>query len=106
MPLRPKQTARMGEFHLEESVLDVLLEAYHEGECLGPSAISKRAGIYRKSAKGDGVTAVKNMNDTIVMGLLNKLYELGKVRRCDQDNGKGGWMLTDEEFQRRRDDEE
>ena len=104
MSIRPKQTARMGEFHLEEAVLDVLLEAYHEEECLGPAEISNRAGIYRKPGGGDGGAAIKNMNDPIVMGLLNKLNEGGKVRRCTQPNGSGGWMLSDEEFQMRRDD--
>lgn len=32
--IRPKQLARLGEFHLEEAVLDVLLDAKHEDECL------------------------------------------------------------------------
>ena len=104
MAMRPKQTARVGEFHLEEAVLDGLLEAYHQDECLGPSEISRRAGIYRKSGGGDGVHSVKNMNDSIVMGLLVKLLESGKVQRCTQPNKSGGWMLTDCEFQSRRDD--
>ncbi len=40
--IRPKQFARIGEFCLEEAVLDVLLEAKHGSECLGPAEISKR----------------------------------------------------------------
>lgn len=43
--IRPKQLARMGEFYLEEAVLDVLLEAKHEGQCLGAAEISRRASI-------------------------------------------------------------
>ena len=35
----------MGEFQLEEAVLDVLLDALHENECIGAAEISKRAGI-------------------------------------------------------------
>lgn len=44
------------------------------------------------------------MNDAIVTGLMIKLFEAGKVERCEQAPGRGGWMLTDEEFNRRRDD--
>ncbi len=47
MSIRPKQLARMGEFHLEEAILDVLLKAKHEEECIGPKEISVRAGIFR-----------------------------------------------------------
>ena len=43
--IRPKQHARMGEFHLEEAVLDVLLESRYENECLGAAEVGKRAGI-------------------------------------------------------------
>ena len=98
MSLRPKQFARIGEFHLEEAILDVLLEAKHESRCLGPSDISKRAGIYRDRGKIDA------MNDAIVTGMLMKLHEQDKVRQCTQDNDRGGWELTDEEFTKRRDD--
>ena len=96
--LRPKQMARLGEFHLEEAILDVLLEARHEGQCLGAAEISKRAGIFRDP--GPQV----NMNDAIVHGLANKLSIAGKVERCKQTNGRGGWWLSDKEFERRRDD--
>lgn len=47
MSIRPKQFARIGEFHLEEAILDVLLEAKHEHKCIGMAEISKRAGIFR-----------------------------------------------------------
>ena len=96
--LRPKQMARLGEFHLEEAILDVLLEARHEGQCLGAAEISKRAGIFRDP--GPKI----NMNDAIVHGLANKLGIAGKVERCKQANGRGGWRLSDKEFERRRDD--
>jgi len=36
--------------------------------------------------------------------MLNKLSDQNKVERCVQENNKGGWQLTDSEFQRRRDD--
>ena len=44
MSIRPKQLSRMGQFYLEEAILDVLLEAKHERECIGPAEISRRAG--------------------------------------------------------------
>jgi hypothetical protein len=101
--IRPKQLARLGEFHLEEAILDVLLEAAHEEECIGGAAISERAGIYREpdSREAGGIAAG---NDWVVGGLLTKLRKAGRVERCEQANGRGGWKLTDAEFQRRRDD--
>ena len=96
--IRPKQLSRLGEFHLEEAVLDVLLEAAHESKCMGAAAISKRAGIFRNKVKDIG------MNDAIVTGVLIKLYKENKVVRCKQNSGDGGWALSDEEFARRRDD--
>lgn len=95
---RPKQLARMGMFNLEESILDVLLEAKHENECLGPAEISKRAGIFRDR----GTENI--MNDAITTGLLVKLATEKRVERCKQKNGRGGWGLTQSEFAARRDD--
>ena len=96
---RPKQHARVGEFHLEEAVLDVLLEAKHEGDCLGAATISRRAGIYRERGPHD------IMNDAIVQGILNKLAEQDRVERCEQSpGGRGGWQLTKKEYEQRRDD--
>lgn len=96
--VRPKQHARIGTFHLEEAILDVLLEQKYEGKCIGPAQISKLAGIYRD--RGDA----NMMNDAITTGLLVKLHSENKVLRCDQENGRGGWELTDEEFNSRRED--
>lgn len=96
--LRPKQMARLGQFHLEEAILDVLLEARYESKCLGAAEIGKRAGIFRDP--GSKV----NMNDAIVHGLLNKLSIVERVERCKQSNGRGGWRLSDNEFELRSDD--
>ena len=90
MTIRPKQLARIGEFHLEEAVLDVLCESHPEGYGLGAAEISRRAGIYRRSG-------VVQMNDAIVTGILNQLHDHGKVNR-------GGWALSDSEYDRRRED--
>lgn len=78
--IRPKQLARLGEFHLEEAVMDVLLEAAHEDECIGGAEISRRAGIFREpdTPEGGGVAAG---NDWIVGGLLIKQRRPVRDRR-------------------------
>lgn len=96
--VRPKQHARIGIFHLEEAVLDVLLEQKHEKRCIGPAQISRLAGIFRER----GIDNI--MNDAIVTGVLVKLQTEGRVDRCKQSNGKGGWELTNTEFKSRRED--
>ena len=90
--------ARLGEFYLEEAVLDVLLEARYEGQCLGYSEISRRAGLYRERGPHN------LMHDAIVSGIMNKLADQGRVARCEQPNGRGGWKVTDAEFAARKDD--
>lgn len=97
MSIRPRQLTRMGEFHLQEAVLDVLCNAYPEGFGLGAAEISRRAGIYREPG-------IVNMNDAIVTGFLNQLYDQRRVEQADQENGRGGWRLTESEYERRRDD--
>lgn len=96
--IRPKQHARMGQFYLEEAVLDVLLEAKHEGDCIGAADISRRAGIFRDRGEVDII------NDAITTGVLIKLHAERRVQRCTQPNNRGGWNLTDHEFALRRDD--
>ena len=101
----PKQHARIGMFHLEEAVLDVLLEAKHEGECIGLSEISRRAGIFRD--RGEGIVSESGMiNDAIATGVLVKLGIESRVQRCPQTRAghQRGWELTDREFNLRRDD--
>ena len=99
MSVRPKQHARMGMFYLEEAVLDVLLESKHEGDCIGAAEISRRAGIFRDR----GVVDI--MNDAIVHGILVKLHAEERVSRCTQSaTNRGGWELTNSEFNMRRDD--
>lgn len=97
MSIRPKQLTRMGEFHLQEALLDVLCDAHPEGYGIGAAEISRRMGVYREAG-------VVNMNDAIATGLLNQLHEQKKVVQAQQANGRGGWMLAKEEYERRRDD--
>ena len=98
MNIRPKQLSRIGQFYLEEAILDILLEAKHENDCIGAAEISRRSGIFHDRGKLD------IMNDAIVTGFLVKLSDENKVLRCEQESGRGGWELTDTEFQSRRDD--
>jgi len=99
MSIRPRQLSRMGEFYLKEAVLDILQEHYPEGYGIGAADISRRAGIYRERGPSD------IMNDAIVTGILNSLHEEGKVERIEQETvRRGGWRLTESEYNRRRDD--
>ena len=97
MSIRPKQMARIGEFYLQEALLDVLCDAFQEGYGIGAAELSRRTGIYRDAA-------ATNMNDAIVHGLLNQAFSQGKVERAEQNDGQGGWRLTAQEYDRRRDD--
>lgn len=76
---------------MQEALLDVLCNAHPEGYGIGAAEISRRMGVYRDAG-------VVNMNDAIATGLLNALHEKGKVRQVNQRNGRGGWMLTDQEY--------
>lgn len=96
--IKRTQLARIGEFYLEEAILDVLLKAKHAGSCVGPAEISKQAGIYRDRGKED------MMNDAIIFGMLSKLADENKVKRCTQSNDQGGWELTESQFATLRDE--
>ena len=72
----------------EKSILTCLKENYNENCGMGAADISKDCGFYRNPP----------INDGIVQGLLNKLEEEKKVEKCNQENGKGGWKLTNEEY--------
>jgi hypothetical protein len=97
--IRPKQLTRLGEFYLEEAILDILLQAFEEKLCIGAAEISKRSGIFRERGSAN------IMNDAIATGILIKLNESGRVERCTQNNKKvGGWQLTKKEYDIRKDD--
>ena len=100
--IRPKQFGRMGEFYLEEAILDVLLEAKHENECLGAAEIGRKSGIFREGG-GSISGAPSSFNDAIVTGMLIKLLKAGKVQRCGSPP-KQGYQLSDDEFKTRKDD--
>lgn len=102
MSIRPKQFARIGEFYLEEAVLDVLFETRRkfdeEGakkEYLGPADISRGAGIFREPVPG-----TNSGTDTIVWGILNKLLKDGRVEKCNKPKG---YKITDKEYVSRKD---
>lgn len=93
--------SRLGEFHLQESILEVLYKAKlanpENEHGIGAADISRRSGIYRGPKK-------KKMNDSIVTGLLYQLHEMGKVKRANQVNNRPGWRINDNEYKRRQDD--
>jgi len=100
--IQPKQSARLGEFHLEEAILDVLLEEarQEQSQRLGAAEISKRAGIFRE--RGDSTKGEPGMNDAVATGMLIKLLKQDKVKHFPQgDIDGGGWKLTEKEFDRR-----
>lgn len=94
MSLDIKRNSELGQFYLEQAVIEVLYEVYDNSGCLGASEISKKASIYRDRGKEN------IMNDAIVTGILIKLSDEGRVERCFQDNGKGGWKLTAKEYEK------
>jgi hypothetical protein len=96
--IRPRQLARLGQFYLEEAVLDVLLREAGRGGCMGAAEISVRAGIFRERG------TLNIINDAITTGILVKLFDDGKVERCEQASGRGGWKLSAAEHARRRDE--
>ncbi len=85
----PKEWARLGYFHLQQAILQLLEENYPD--CIGAAAIGKGIGVFRKAGKA-------GMNDAIVTGILNSLAEENKAERCEQTNKKGGWRMTKDEY--------
>ena len=91
----------MAEFLLEESILDVLLEARlnNSDGWVALSEISKQAGIFRdgKSSNNELVYT----KDAIAAGILNKLDKHDRV-----EHSKIGkkWRVADQEFRKRVED--
>ncbi|MCY4419074.1 MAG: KTSC domain-containing protein [Cytophagales bacterium] len=80
---------------IEEAILDVLMRVYEEERYLGAKKISSETGICR------GRWTVDMLSDAVVAGFLNKLQEEKRVCRGKQKFGRGGWGLTDLEYQTR-----
>ena len=80
------ERVRIAMTYLEEAVLDALSKAKEEGRgCVGPAEVSHRTGIYRGSDR---------LVDAIAAGTLNRLMDEGRVARCTQPNGRGGWKIS------------
>ncbi len=75
------------------------LLSLEESECIGAALIGKNVGIHQESG-------VAQLNDAIATGVLNKLADERRVERCPQTiyPNRGGWELSDAEFNLRRDD--
>lgn len=82
--------SRIGLLHLKEAVIEVLCDAKRKGEKpLGFAEVSGRADIFRgKQGK---------FNDGIAAGILYLLEKEGRAHHTP----KVGWVITDEEFDRR-----
>ena len=81
--MTPKQMGRLGLFHIEEAILEVLSE---EPEGLTPANISKRIGIY---GHPDAELA---LTYAIAHGTLVELEQKGFVERSDSSR----WKLTEQ----------
>jgi len=86
--IRPKRSARLGEFRLEEAILDMLLKARHEGQRIGAAEIGKRTGIFRQPGdptKGEPAS----MNDAVATGMLIKPMMPAKRQRQGRSGTDG-----------------
>ena len=95
----PKQHGLIGIRHLENAVLDILLEAWHEKKPLGFWEIGKRTGMaYETDLLTFQAEGGFGGSRGIVWGVLTKLAKEKRVQ-----GKKGRWELTEAEFNRRRD---
>ena len=89
--MTPKQQARLGVFHIEEAILDTLLQVndtYMRG-----ARIAQDLGIQ-----------FWDQGDWIISSILYKLEEDGRVEaRYDAGGRRRGWKLSDRERHRRTD---
>ena len=81
--MTPKQMGRLGLFHIEEAILEVLSG---ETEGLRPADISRRIGIPGQPEASLALTFA------IVHGALVELEKKGLVEKLDN----GSWKLTDQ----------
>ena len=89
--MTPKQLARLGIFHIEEAILEVLFQATDE--------YTLAADISRKI----GIAQSYDQYSWIVAPILDKLAEEGRVEPRIVGTQKRGWKLTDRERNRRAD---
>ena len=89
--MTPKQMARLGVFHIEEAILEVLFQA--DDEYLRLVDIARELGIHSW-----------NESQWIVASILYKLDEDGRVEPRLSTNGqRTGWKLSERERDRRID---
>ena len=93
----PKQHALIGMRHLENAVLDILVEAWNEEKPLGLWEIGKRTGIACETdLRTFQVEGGFGGSRGIVWGILTQLARQSRVQKR-----KGRWELTEAEFNRR-----
>lgn len=86
----PEERARIGIVHLEEAILDILMNAMCENERISNAEISKRMGIYRGPSES---------RDWIPWTLLKKLIAENRVIQLPN---RGGYALSEQELDQRR----
>ena len=85
-----QHNARLGLFHLKESVLSVLFESQNQNEIgLQPHEIRKRLGI----RKSDSEQNAGRGND-LIFAVLHHLKDEGRVT---EGEGRARWKITDNE---------
>lgn len=85
-----QHNARLGLFHLKESVLSVLFESQNQNEIgLQPHKIRKRLGIRKSESEQDA----QRGND-LIFGVLHHLKDEGRVTSGE---GRAKWKITDSE---------
>ena len=86
--MTPKQMGRLGVFHIEESILEVLSE---EPDGLMPADISRAVGI--QGYYSGETTYGRGVYYYIVRGVLDKLYSENRIERAGQSQR---WKLTEQ----------
>ena len=90
--MTPKQFARIGVFHLEEAILEVLFQA--DSEYMRTTDITRAIGI----------KSFDNWDWIVGRLLRSKLEEDGRVESRRSERGtRTGWKLTTREYNRRAD---
>lgn len=84
--MTPKQMGRLGLFHIEEAILEILAEA---PDGLQPAEISRRIGIYGYNDPDLALTYA------IVHGALIQLKHKGFVERIPISENVNVWKLTE-----------
>ena len=100
--MTPKEKARLGEFWLEEAILDVLAEARTNNELIGTTEIARRSGTFREDGHARPSKDWKiELKTDIVWAILNKLAKQKRAFRTSRE--KATYEITNQEYKARKD---